>query len=176
MQQSEAFERQLRETYAAIVAESFAHARHCLGLARSAKQAGDRAQVRKWVWSVRVLRMAAAEWRNRAQRMTPMLVCLIWLLGCTTPAALRVTDAVGLPHALVSRACEENYTRNVVTLQSAEILYSGDVPWALDCDLYDFGFSDHRRVLVDFRHSTAAVDQIRDYLRANGVRVPLRVL
>jgi hypothetical protein len=82
MQQSGAFEQQLRATYAAIVAESFDRARHCLGLARVAQQAGDCAQVRKWMWSVRVLRLAASEWRKKAQQLAPMLVCLVWCLGC----------------------------------------------------------------------------------------------
>lgn len=83
MQQSEAFHRQLRAHYAAIVAESFDRARHCLGLARAAQQAGNCAEVRKWVGSVRVLRMAAAEWRNRAQRITPTVLCVLWcLVGC----------------------------------------------------------------------------------------------
>ena len=82
MQQSEAFQQQLRAHYAAIVAESFDRARHCLGLARVAQQAGDCAQVRKWMWSVRVLRLAASEWRKKAQQLAPMLVCLVWCLGC----------------------------------------------------------------------------------------------
>ena len=83
MQQSEAFQRQLRAHYTAIVAESFDRARHCLGLARMAQQAGNCAEARKWVWSVRVLRMAAAEWRKRAETLTPVLVCIAMLLqGC----------------------------------------------------------------------------------------------
>jgi len=68
MQPSEAFQQQLKATYAAIVDETFDRARHCLGLARVAQQAGDCAQVRKWMWSVRVLRLAASEWRKKAQQ------------------------------------------------------------------------------------------------------------
>jgi hypothetical protein len=84
MQQSEASQRDLRAAYTAIVAESFASARHCLSLARAAQKAGDYAQVGKWMWSVRVLRMAAAEWRKRAQFVAPMFVCLLWcFVGCT---------------------------------------------------------------------------------------------
>jgi hypothetical protein len=79
---------------------------------------------------------------------------------------------VSLPHALVSDACEERYAQNVVTVEHVEVLYSGDVPWALDCELYDFGIADHRRTLVDFRRSTVAVDRIRGYLITNGVSVP----
>jgi hypothetical protein len=83
MQESEAFQRQLRGHYATIVAESFDRARHCLSLARVAQQAGNCAEVRKWLRSVRVLRMAAAEWRNRAQRITPLILCALWcLVGC----------------------------------------------------------------------------------------------
>ena len=70
------------QTYAALVAESFGRARHCQGLARAAHHAGDCAQVRKWMWSVRVLRLAAAEWRQRAQCVAPVFVCLLWCLGC----------------------------------------------------------------------------------------------
>jgi len=82
MQQWEAFHRQLRDHYAAIVAE-FDRARHYLGLARAAQQAGNYTEVRKWVWRVRVLRMTAAEWRNRAQRITPIILCALWsLVGC----------------------------------------------------------------------------------------------
>ena len=72
MQQSEAFQQQLRAHYAAIVAETFDRARHCLGVARVAHQAGDCAQVRRWMWSVRVLRLAASEWRKKAQQLAPM--------------------------------------------------------------------------------------------------------
>lgn len=83
MQQSEAFERELRTMYTAIVADTFIRARHFLTLARVAQQTGNCAEVRKWMWSVRVLRMAAAEWRNRAQRITPMILCFLWcLVGC----------------------------------------------------------------------------------------------
>lgn len=83
MQQSEAFHRELRATYAAIVTELFDRARYSLTLAHAAQQAGDCAEVRKWMWSVRALRMAAAEWRKRAQRVAPMLMCLLWcLVGC----------------------------------------------------------------------------------------------
>jgi hypothetical protein len=76
MQQSEAFQRQLRAHYAAIVEDTFARARHCLNLARAAQQAGDCAEVRKWMW------------RNRAQSIAMVLVCLASLLhGCgKTPA------------------------------------------------------------------------------------------
>jgi hypothetical protein len=86
MQQSEAFHRELRAHYAALVADSFGCARHFLALARAAQQAGNCAEVRKWMWSIRVLRLAAAEWRKRAQRLAPMLVCLlVWCItsGCT---------------------------------------------------------------------------------------------
>jgi hypothetical protein len=88
MQQSEAFQRQLRAHYATIVDDTFTRARHCLTLARAAHQAGDCAEVRKWMWCVRVLRMAAAEWRNRAQSIAMVLVCLASLLhGCAKAPA-----------------------------------------------------------------------------------------
>jgi hypothetical protein len=89
MQQSGAFE-QLRAHYVAIVAESFGRARHCLSLARAAHQAGNCTEVHKWMWSVRVLRMAAAEWRKRATRITPVLVCFLWcVVGCAKVAPPR---------------------------------------------------------------------------------------
>jgi hypothetical protein len=124
---------------------------------------------------VRVLRIAAAEWRKRAQRVAPAAFCLLWLVGCaTTPTdPVRVTEGVNLPHALVSDACEEGHTQDaLVMFEHAEVLYSGDIPWALDCGLYDFDIADHRRVLVDFRRSTAAVDRMRHYLVTNGLPVP----
>ena len=121
--------------------------------------------------------MAAAEWRSRAQRVAPLLICLVWLAGCVAVPDCRVTDSVSLPHVLVTDACEEGYGPNaIMTFEHAEVLFAGDVPWALDCELYDFGIADHRRTLIDFRHSTVAVDRIRQYLKTNGVSVPLRVL
>lgn len=86
MQQSEAFHRELRAAYAAIVAETFVRARHCLNLARQAQQAEDCTEVRKWIWTVRALRMAAAEWRRRAQRIAPVLVCFLWTLASCAKA------------------------------------------------------------------------------------------
>jgi hypothetical protein len=91
MQQSEAFHQELRAAYAAIVADSFARARHCLSLARLAQQAGDCAEVRRWIWCVRVLRIAAGEWRKRAQRIAPVVVCLLLCLGCAKPAPREFT-------------------------------------------------------------------------------------
>jgi hypothetical protein len=91
MQQSEAFQRELRAHYAAIVEDTFSRARHCLSLARVAQQAGHCAEVRKWMWSVRVLRIAAAEWRKRAERVAPVLICLVaFLHGCAKAPALDV--------------------------------------------------------------------------------------
>ena len=74
MQESEAFEHELRAHYAAIVAETLGRAQHCLRLARAARRAGNSAERRKWLWSVRVLWIAAAEWRKRAQRIAPVTV------------------------------------------------------------------------------------------------------
>jgi hypothetical protein len=93
MYHSEAFEQQLRAHYAAIAEETFVRARHCLTLARAAHQAGDCAQVRKWIWCARVLRMAAVESRKRAQRIAPVLVCALWCLtGCGKTPALEVPE------------------------------------------------------------------------------------
>jgi hypothetical protein len=80
MHESEVFHRELRAHYAAIVEETFARARHCQDLVRAAQQAGNCAEVRNWMWSVRVLRIAAAEWRNRAHNIAPVLVCLVWCI------------------------------------------------------------------------------------------------
>lgn len=82
---------------------------------------------------------------------------------------------MSLPHELVSAACEEGHAWDTLAIfDHAEVLFSGDVPWALECDLYDFGISDHRRSLVDLRHATAAVERIRNYLIAHGVPVPVQ--
>jgi hypothetical protein len=133
MQQSEAFEQQLRAHYAAIVAESFDSARHCLSLARAAHQAGNCAQVRKWLWSVRVLRMAAAEWRNRAQRITPVMLCIVWcLVGCAkapTPPPREFTvnfevqpsrDGQGIVWSLQFKTREQYHAFLETTAEGAE--------------------------------------------------------
>jgi hypothetical protein len=57
------------------------------------------------LWCVRVLCMAASEWRQRAQRVAPMLVCLLWLAGCATqhpgpPGTLTI------PSNIVRAICE----------------------------------------------------------------------
>jgi hypothetical protein len=112
--------------------------------------------------------------RTMQARFTPIsVICLLWAVGCVTPNHVHVTDRVDLPELLVSAACEEGHEQNpLVTMDSAEVLVADGVPWGLDCSVYDFAIGDHIRTLVDFRHSTAAVNRIRDYLVANGVRVP----
>ena len=183
MQESEAFNRELKARYAAIVAETLGRARHCLSLARAARRAGNRAERRKQLLATRVLWMAAAEWRKRAQRIAPALVCLLWLAGCATPncpKAIRVTDAVSLPLELVRSACLEGTQDPMVIVDHVEVLYRDNdywdrkTAWAIECYLFRFGVDELTRKLVDFRKSTAAVDRIRDYLVMNGVRVPLQ--
>jgi hypothetical protein len=102
-----------------------------------------------------------------------LILVTIVLAGCVTPYPVHVTDRVDLPESLVSTACEEDHRQSpLLTMDSAKVLVSGGVPWGLDCSIYDFGVGDHFQTHVDFRHSTVAVDRIRDYLMANGVRVP----
>lgn len=128
MQQSEAFHGQLRASYAAIVAESFEKARHCLSLARLAQESGDCAEVRRWIWCVRVLRMAAAEWRNRASRIAPALVCLLWLVGCVArPAPVKVSATVTVPTDLLRLTCERFHpTKDAHWDGVADLLWSAD--------------------------------------------------
>ncbi len=45
---------------------------------------GDSVGFREWIWCARVLRMAAARWRKRAEKLAPVLACLVWccVSGC----------------------------------------------------------------------------------------------
>ena len=83
MQQQRDDHQELRAIFRSRVPGSFASARQCLAFARLARRDGDSVKLRKWMWCVRVLRMAAAEWRKRAETLTPVLVCIAMLLqGC----------------------------------------------------------------------------------------------
>jgi hypothetical protein len=105
MQQSSAFEQELRAHYAAIVEDSFARARRCLERARLARLDGDHDTFQRMLWCVGVLRMAAAEWRKRAQHILPTLV-LLWLAGCKTPHSVTVEGHV-IPPAIVRAVCDQ---------------------------------------------------------------------
>ena len=71
MQQSETYNQELRAIFATRARESFASARRCLAAARMARRGGDPLRARKWLWCVKVLRVAAAGWRDRAQGIAP---------------------------------------------------------------------------------------------------------
>ena len=104
MQESEAFNRELKARYAAIVAETLGRAQHCLHLARAARRAGNRAERLEQLSAGRVLWMAAAEWRKRAQRIAPVLMCLLWLAGCATPPPVTVNGHT-IPYKVVRAVC-----------------------------------------------------------------------
>lgn len=121
MQESEAFNRELKARYAAIVAETLGRARHCLSLARAARRAGNRAERRKQLLATRVLWMAAAEWRKRAQRIAPALVCLLWLAGCATHPPVTVNGRT-IPYKVVRSVCAayQHWTGHADVLTDAE--------------------------------------------------------
>jgi hypothetical protein len=74
---------ELRQIFRARVGQSFAKARDCLGYARAARIQGASEEVAKWMRCVRVMRHSAALWRQRAQRIAPVLACFLWCLaGC----------------------------------------------------------------------------------------------
>jgi hypothetical protein len=74
---------ELREIFRSRVGQNFAKARDCLGYARAARIQGAADEVAKWMRCVRVLRLAAALWRQRAQHIAPVLLCFLWCLaGC----------------------------------------------------------------------------------------------
>jgi len=70
-QQNDACE--LRAIFSARVHHSYARARICLARARLERLQGVTDELRKWVWCARVLRMAAASWRQRARSVAPAL-------------------------------------------------------------------------------------------------------
>lgn len=83
----------LREIFQAKVPDRFAGARDCLTYARMARRDGDSVGLRKWSWCARVLRMAAAKWRQRARSVAPVLFCLaLPLHGCTKAPAHDAPD------------------------------------------------------------------------------------
>lgn len=86
---------QLREIFHSRVHTSFVRARICLRCARVAHRRGDTGEFQKWLSAARVLRSAAAGWRKRAQRISPVLICLLGFLnGCAKvapPAPREVT-------------------------------------------------------------------------------------
>ena len=83
MESNSAIRRELHRIYRARVPDRFASARDCLTYARMARRDGDSVRLRQWICCARVLRMAAAKWRQRAQSIAPVLLCLALLLhGC----------------------------------------------------------------------------------------------
>jgi hypothetical protein len=73
----------LRAILRSRVRESFTRAHRCLTYARIARECGDRDKVQEWLESVLVFRTAAARWRKRAEKLAPVLMCLLWcLVGC----------------------------------------------------------------------------------------------
>jgi hypothetical protein len=84
---------ELHAIFRARVPDSFASARDCLTYARMARRDGDSVGLREWIWCARVLRMAAAKWRQRARSVAPVLFCLALLLhGCAKAPAHDAPD------------------------------------------------------------------------------------
>lgn len=88
-----AMQAELRAICHARVRKSFARAHQCMTFARIAHLEGNRAELVKWLWCARALRIAAARWRAKARRMAPILLCLLCCLGCekAPPRAFTVT-------------------------------------------------------------------------------------
>jgi hypothetical protein len=83
MEPNSEMRQELREIFRSRVGQSFAKARDCLGYARVARIQGAAEEATKWMQYVRVLRLAAALWRQRAQHIAPVLLCFLWCLaGC----------------------------------------------------------------------------------------------
>lgn len=62
---------ELQRIFRLRVRDSFTRARACLRRARQARQEGDMGRLRKLVVCTRILRAAAAGWRERAQGIAP---------------------------------------------------------------------------------------------------------
>lgn len=65
-------------------------ARNCLAEARTARRLG--LSDREWLRALYFSRMALSQWRKRAERLAPMLVCVVWCItsGCAKAPALDV--------------------------------------------------------------------------------------
>lgn len=80
---------ELHAIFLSRVPDRFARARSCLACARIARQDGDSAAIVMWLRNVQVLRTAAARWRRRAEKLAPVLICLVWCItsGCAKEPA-----------------------------------------------------------------------------------------
>jgi hypothetical protein len=74
---------ELRQIFAARVRSSFTTARICVAYARTARNEGATEELHAWMGRIRALRVAAKNWRRRAQSIAPVIVCLVCFLhGC----------------------------------------------------------------------------------------------
>lgn len=177
MQQSEAHQ-ELREIFAARVHDSFGGARYCLGRARTARKDGDHDDLRKWMWCVGVLRTAAARWRRRAAKLTPMLVCLVWcsLGGGCALQPVQVTDSLIVPPALIRPVCgkwhfdkapeDAHWDGHAVFVWDSD----GTRIIAIDCSLLSVS-ADFVPLFARFDIDDAAARNLREFLSANGIAV-----
>jgi hypothetical protein len=176
MQQPEAFQRELRATYAAIVAESFDRARHCLTNARIARQDGHGDSLREMLRCVQVLRMAAAEWRKRVRHIAPVLVCLVGFLHGCAHRPVWVTDSLTVPPDLIRPVCDkwhfdkapadahwDGYAVFVWAADESRIV-------AIDCSLTSVS-ADFAPLFARFDIDDDAARNLRQFLTANGIEV-----
>jgi hypothetical protein len=165
---------ELREIFRSRVNERFMDARICLMRARVAHQGGDHAELRKWMRSVRVFRTAAARWRRRAEKLAPMLVCLVCFLhGCSIPP-VRVTDSLTVPPAAIRPVCDKlsfnHAPRDAHWSGYAELVWDSDGGRvvAIDCGLMSVS-ADWAPLSERFSIQCEDARDLREFLTANGI-------
>jgi hypothetical protein len=128
------------------------------------------------MWCVRVLRMAAAQWRKRAEKLTPVLVCIALLLHGCAQRPMWVTDSLTVPPDLVRSVCGKWHFDKAPADAHwdgfAVFVWASDDERivAIDCSLTS--------VSADFAPLYARVDiddddarNLRQFLTANGIEV-----
>ena len=167
---------ELREIFRSRVNERFMDARICLMQARVAHQGGDHAELRKWMHSVRVFRTAAARWRRRAEKLAPMLVCLVGFLHGCAHQPIRVTDSLTVPPALVRPVCNQWHYHEAPSDAhwDGRAMFVWDanegVVVAIDCSLTSLS-EDFSTLYVRFDIRADDARDLRQFLTANGIEV-----
>jgi hypothetical protein len=177
MESNSEIRRELQRIYRARVPDRFSNARHCLTYARMARRDGDSVGFKEWIWCARVLRMAAARWRKRAEKLAPMLVCLVGFLhGCCAYQPVKVTDSLTAAPALVRPVCDRlgfnHAPRDAHWSGRAFLVWAsdGDRVIAIDCDLLSVS-ADFAPLSERFDIQADDAKNLREFLTANGIAV-----